>query len=87
MRYLLVLCFIGLTMAFGLSLLITAAGDPTLVNRLRALESHVYEFRVSDIHMSGLCVEGVCASDVLDALAAPYRKGTPHRSPAGSELQ
>lgn len=74
MRYVLVLCFIGLSLVFGLSLLMAAAGDPTIISRLRALESRVREFRVSDIHTSDLCVGGVCANDLLDALAAPYRK-------------
>jgi hypothetical protein len=74
MRYVLLLCFIGLSVAFGLSLLITATGDPIVINRLREIESRATQLHVSDLRVDALCVGDLCVSDLLDALAAPYRK-------------
>jgi hypothetical protein len=74
MRYVLFLCFIGLSLAFGLFLIMVATGSPVVLNRLHDLDSRVRQVRVSDGHLSRLCVGGLCVSDLLDALAAPVRK-------------
>jgi len=74
MRYVLLVCFIGLSCAFGLCLIMVATGDPVFLNHLHDIDSRVRQLRVSDLHLSGLCLGSLCVSDLLDALAAPYRK-------------